>query len=178
MRRRRVRVYLSDSFARFRLPNDVTRMSFCHQPNYPRNFPSPPTGRRRLRALVVDDNRDAAYSLAVLLRIKGHEAWVAYDGPSALVAALAYRPEVVFLDLAMPGLDGFAVAASARQQEVLRGLLLVAVTGFGGEEYRRRAKEVGFDHFFLKPVDLGELDRILAGAGTTPDPAVRCHFSQ
>ena len=121
--------------------------------------------RPSLRALVVDDNRDTADSLAVLLRLAGHQVWTVYDGPAAIVTACACRPEVVFLDLLLPGLDGFEVAAWLRKQEALRDAVLVAVTGFGDAQSRDRATEAGFDHFFVKPVDFAELDRLMAAAG-------------
>lgn len=121
--------------------------------------------RPSLRALVVDDNHDTADSLTVLLRLAGHQVWTVYDGPSAIVTACACRPEVVFLDLLLPGLDGFEVAAWLRKQEALRDALLVAVTGFGDAQSRDRATAAGFDHFFVKPVDFAELDTLMATAG-------------
>ncbi len=113
---------------------------------------------------MVDDNHDAADSLAWLLRLAGHQVWTAYDGPSAIVTACTHRPEVVFLDLCLPGLDGFEVAAWLRKQDALRNTLLVAITGSTDSDHRRRATEAGFDHFFLKPVDFADLDQLMAAA--------------
>jgi CheY-like chemotaxis protein len=119
---------------------------------------------RSLRILVVDDSHDTADSLALLLRLRGHQVCTAYDGPSALVTACASRPDVVFLDLCLPGLDGFAVAVWLRKQEALRNALLIAMTGSADAENHRRATEAGFDHFVLKPFDCASLDQLIAGA--------------
>jgi two-component system, chemotaxis family, CheB/CheR fusion protein len=105
------------------------------------------------RVLVVDDNVDTAESLALLLRLKGHEVEVAYDGPTALDAATAFHPEVVLLDIGLPGLDGYQVARRLRRRGRSPGVLLVAMTGYGQEEDQRRAREAGFDHHLVKPVD-------------------------
>ena len=113
-----------------------------------------------LRVLVVDDFRDAADSLALLLKLLGHDARAVYDGPTALRVAASFRPDVVLLDLGLPGLDGYAVARRLRGQVGL----LVAATGFGQEEDRRRCREAGFDRFLLKPLDLGELQRVLSSS--------------
>jgi CheY-like chemotaxis protein len=155
---------LSDPRVRLWFHNGVTTMNYCHRPDVPLDLPNGPTARRPLRVLVVDDHRDAADRLALLLHLTGHQVAVVYGGPEALVTAPAFRPAVVFLDLGIPKLDGFGVAAWLRQQATLQDVLLVAVTGFGGEEDRRRAAEVGFDHFFAKPVNFGDLDRIMVGA--------------
>ncbi len=116
-------------------------------------------GKRRI--LVVDDNRDAADSLSMLLQSTGHETRVAYDGLEAVGAAIAFRPDAVLLDIGLPKLSGYDAAGRIREA---RGadVLLVAVTGWGQEEDRRRAKEAGFDHHLTKPVDPKALARILA----------------
>jgi PAS domain S-box-containing protein len=119
-----------------------------------------PTARRRI--LVVDDNVDAAESLAVLLRLEGHEVRVACDGPAALAAALADPPEMVVLDLGMPGMDGFEVARRLRSQPGPDGVLLVALTGWAQEEDRRRCYEAGFDGHLPKPVEWDALRQFLA----------------
>ena len=112
-----------------------------------------PTATRGKRILVVDDNKDAATSLALLLRLGGHSVQVAHDGPEALEAVRSAAPEVVLLDIGMPGMDGYEVARRLRQTPGLEGVLLVALTGWGQEHDRRRSKEAGFDHHLTKPAD-------------------------
>jgi PAS domain S-box-containing protein len=116
---------------------------------------------RSRRVLVVDDNQDAANSLAMLLRMKGHDVRTAYDGLEAVDAAAAYKPDVVLLDVGLPRLNGFDVARRIRQTETQRSIVLVALTGWGHEEDRRRSKEAGFDHHMVKPADPAALDRVL-----------------
>jgi PAS domain S-box-containing protein len=105
------------------------------------------------KVLVVDDNVDAAQSLAKLLKRWGHEVHTTYDGLSALEASRTYRPEVVLLDIGMPGIDGYEVARRLRAQPEFRATALAAITGYGQEDDRRRSREAGFDHHFTKPVD-------------------------
>ena len=114
------------------------------------------------RALVVDDNVDAADSLALLLRLSGQEVRVAHDGPTALLAAQAFRPELVLLDLGMPGMDGYEVARRLRQQPESRTALVVALTGWGQDSDRRRSAEAGFDRHLVKPVEPSDLEKLLA----------------
>jgi CheY-like chemotaxis protein len=114
------------------------------------------------RVLVVDDNRDAADSLAALLLALGSEVRTAYDGPSALAALNSYRPALVLLDLGMPGMDGYEVARRIRQEARYRDMLLVALTGWGQEEDRRRSREAGFDQHLVKPVAVEALQAVLA----------------
>ena len=115
------------------------------------------------RVLVVDDNVDAAQSLAMLLKLFGHEVRIAYDGPSALEAALVMRPDAVLLDIGLPGLTGYAVAGLMRQEVTLRATVLVALTGYGQEADRRLSREAGFDHHLVKPADFADVRKILAG---------------
>src|SRR6202035_2007024 len=114
------------------------------------------------RVLVVDDNVDSADSLAVLLRLRGHEVEVAHDGPEALRAAGAFEPEVVLLDIGLPGLDGYQVARQLRQERRTAGALIVALTGYGQEEDQRRARESGFDEHLTKPVAPETIYNLLA----------------
>jgi CheY-like chemotaxis protein len=114
------------------------------------------------RVLVVDDHADAADSLAMLLRMEGHEVRVARSGPAAVREVRADRPEVILLDLGMPGMDGFEVARQLRQSPGLTDICLVALTGWGQEEDRRRTREAGFDDHFVKPVDPDDLRALLA----------------
>jgi signal transduction histidine kinase len=123
------------------------------------------SARRSLRMLVVDDNVDAARSLAQLLGMIGHEVRVAHDGPEALEAAAVFQPEVVVLDIRLPrGMDGFEVARRLRAQPGLEGVVLVALTGHSGEE--DRAGQAGFSAHFVKPVDLETLCRLLDQQGS------------
>ncbi|HVK70740.1 MAG TPA: GAF domain-containing protein [Polyangium sp.] len=114
-----------------------------------------------LKVLVVDDNIDGAESLAELLQLSGHTTEVAHTGPSALVAARAFEPDVVFLDIGLPGMTGYEVAQRLRTEEGFGRLVLVALTGWGTDEDRRQAREAGFDYHLTKPVDLQEVQRIV-----------------
>jgi PAS domain S-box-containing protein len=116
----------------------------------------------RRRILAVDDNVDAADSLAVLLRLEGHDVRVAHDGPAALAAVEAEPPDLVFLDIGMPVMNGYDVARRLRQRPGLESLVLVAMTGWGQDEDRRRSQEAGFDHHLVKPVEPEALHRLLA----------------
>jgi PAS domain S-box-containing protein len=115
-----------------------------------------------LRVLVVDDNRDAADSLSVLLEFLGAEARVVYDGDAALQAFEASRPDLVLLDLGMPGMDGYQVARRIREHRDVPQPTLVALTGWGQEEDRRRTRSAGFDQHLLKPIGIHTLQALLA----------------
>jgi PAS domain S-box-containing protein len=121
---------------------------------------APGPGRPR-RILVVDDSRDSADTLARLLRRLGHEVEVAYEGPSAYAAAVALVPDIVLLDIGLPGMDGYEVARRLRAEPSLDGVCLVALTGYGSEADRRRSTAVGFDTHLVKPVEFGALRRLL-----------------
>jgi CheY-like chemotaxis protein len=144
-----------------RLPLATARQEVPDQGN-DGGQPDQATPRSRRRLLVVDDNRDAADSLAALLRLQGHEVRVVHDGPAALELVGDYRPEVVFLDLGMPGMDGYEVARRLRGLPGLGGIRVAALTGWGQQEDRRRSKEAGFDHHFVKPVDPTSMQALLA----------------
>ena len=120
---------------------------------------------RRLRVLVVEDNRDAADTLRMLLEAYGYEVAVAYTGPDGVRTAAAYRPEVVICDIGLPGLDGYGVAGALRRHPATASSRLIALTGYGQEEDRRRAKEAGFDEHLTKPADPAALESLLTGAG-------------
>ena len=111
--------------------------------------------------LVVDDNRDAADSLALLLRAMGHSVRVAYEGAGALEAARQMRPQVVFLDVVMPGMDGYEVARALRLEPHLRDVLIVGLTGFGQDEDRERSRQAGIDQHVVKPIDPQFLQSLL-----------------
>ena len=98
----------------------------------------------------------------MLLNVSGYDVRTAFDGPTALEAALAYRPDAVLLDIGLPGLDGFEVARTMRQLPVLEHIVLVAMTGYGQETDRQRSQEAGFDHHLVKPARLEQLQLLLA----------------
>jgi CheY-like chemotaxis protein len=115
------------------------------------------------RILLADDNEDFAEMMARLLRRRGrHEVQVVYDGQAALAAAQNFQPEVAFLDIGLPGISGYRLAQQLRQQPGLEGVLLVALTGYGQEEDRRRALAAGFDEHLTKPVGFDTLQGLLA----------------
>jgi PAS domain S-box-containing protein len=121
------------------------------------------TALTRKRVLVVDDNRDAANSLAMLLEFLGADVAVAHGGREALERFAAYRPAVVLLDIGMPEMDGYEVARTIRGREDGGGhVTLIALTGWGQEEDRRRARDAGFDHHLVKPADIDALQALLA----------------
>ncbi len=113
------------------------------------------------RVLVVDDNRDAAASLSRLLTLDGHDVRVAHDGPGALEMARDYRPDLIFLDIGMPEMDGYEVARRLRQQPEMDNTPLAALTGWGQPTDRQRSAEAGFDHHLVKPLDLTALQKLL-----------------
>jgi PAS domain S-box-containing protein len=117
---------------------------------------------RRVRVLIVDDNIDSADTLTEMLRASGHDVDTAYDGAAALGAVDSHRPEVVLLDIGLPKVNGYDVARKIRQRDPQRRIVLVAVTGWGQDEDRRRSQHAGFDHHLVKPVDPASLDRIFA----------------
>jgi CheY-like chemotaxis protein len=123
-----------------------------------------PTSGRRLRVLVVEDNQDAAESFQWLLELGGHTVEVAADGIQALRAIEVFRPDVAFVDLGLPGIDGFGVAERVRS----RGgepPLLVALSGYGREEDKQRAVEAGFDHHLTKPIEHERVQALLGLLG-------------
>src|SRR5262249_51380280 len=114
------------------------------------------------RFLVVDDNTDAASSLAKLLEITGNETYTAHDGLEAVEAAEEFRPDVVLLDIGLPKMNGYDACRRIREQPWGKGMLLVACTGWGQVDDRRKSQEVGFDHHLIKPVDYAILTKLLA----------------
>jgi CheY-like chemotaxis protein/two-component sensor histidine kinase len=115
--------------------------------------------------LVVDDNRDAAETLALLIRQWKHEAYVATTPDAALELAREHSPDVVFTDIGMPGMDGYALARKFRQMPGLKRAVLVALTGYGNEKDRRRSQEAGFDHHWIKPASLDDVESLLRSVG-------------
>jgi len=106
------------------------------------------------RILIVDDNQDSARTMAMLQRLRGHETTIADSGPAALVAAVEFSPQVVLLDIGLPGMDGYEVARRLRELPATRDALLIALTGYGSEEHRKLTREAGFDEHLVKPADL------------------------
>jgi len=119
-----------------------------------------------LHILVVDDNQDAAETLAALLGVMGHQATVAGDGPQALRMMAGQPPQLVFLDIGMPGMSGFEVAQAVRREPRLDGVRLVALTGWGGEADRARTREAGFDDHLTKPATVAAIEAVLAKFGS------------
>jgi CheY-like chemotaxis protein len=121
---------------------------------------------RTYRILVVDDNRDAATSLATLLQMTGHESFTAFDGPAALEAMERHCPDVALLDIGLPGVSGYEVCRRARAQPWGSDITFIALTGWGQTEDRRRTQEAGFDSHLVKPVEfaalVAQLDSLVA----------------
>jgi CheY-like chemotaxis protein len=120
---------------------------------------------RPCRVLVVDDNPDSASGMVRLLELQGHQVASAHDGPAAVAAARSFRPDVVLLDIGLPGMDGYQVASALRDDEALSDAVLIAVTGYGQDEDRRRSRAAGFDHHLVKPVDFDALAALIGRPG-------------
>src|SRR5690606_21409464 len=120
------------------------------------------------RILVVDDNLDAAETLAMLLEMAGHEVRVAHLGRAALSLAQAFRPDTALLDIGLPDMSGYDVAQSLRREPWAAHILLIALTGWGQDDDRRRALEAGFDHHLIKPVDTDRLAELIANKPFMP----------
>jgi two-component system CheB/CheR fusion protein len=111
---------------------------------------------------MVEDNQDAAESLAILLELLGHHVRIVPDGPAALDAARANMPDVMLIDIGLPQMSGYEVAQRIRQIPTLETLVLVAITGYGRPEDKAQAMAAGFDYHLVKPVDFGALERVFA----------------
>jgi PAS domain S-box-containing protein len=135
--------------------------------------PQPDTGKKSdsgrpaavaaRRVLVVDDNRDSADSMAILLGSRGHEVRVAYDGPDAIAEAGVFKPHLALLDIGLPGMDGYQLAQRLRGSPAGKSMILAAMTGYGQEEDKSRSQTAGFDHHLIKPVPLQAIEEILDG---------------
>jgi signal transduction histidine kinase len=147
----------------------IVRLPVSAQPSPlpPVSDPSPVSAERR-RVLIADDNRDAAESLSLLLELSGHEVRVAHLGQSALSLAQAFRPDIALLDIGMPDLSGYEVARALRRELWATDLQLIALTGWGQDDDRRRAREAGFDHHLTKPIDPNQLESLIAGGFPQP----------
>ncbi len=122
-------------------------------------MPRPDAVSRRI--LIADDHRDSAESLGILLRRLGHDVRISFDGLEAVAAAEEFRPAIVLLDIGMPRLDGYDAARRIREQQATPRPVLVALTGWGSAEDRRRAEAAGFDAHLVKPVELASLTRLI-----------------
>jgi signal transduction histidine kinase/DNA-binding response OmpR family regulator len=129
--------------------------------------PAPVCGSR---VLICDDNADAASSIALYLQLDGHEVKSVGDGPQALACVPVFAPQVVVLDIGLPGLSGYEVAKRLRKMPATEHALLIALTGYGAKEDRLRAAEAGFDHHFVKPTDPNEIAKLIAGWQRAPRP--------
>ena len=129
-----------------------------------RPLEEPRSSQRLLRVLVVEDIEAVAEMLVMLLKLWGHEVRAVHDGPTALVAARTYQPDVIFLDIGLPGMNGYEVARQLRQDAGARRPLIAAMTGYGQEADRRRSREAGFDHHMVKPIDPNTVEAFLAAA--------------
>lgn len=129
------------------------------------NRPGPTTRPpvQRFKILVVDDNPDAALSLAMMLSIMGHDTRTAHDGESAVATAETFLPDVVLLDIGLPKLNGYEVAQRIREKAWGTSMFLIAVTGWGQDEDRQRSSEVGLNLHMVKPVEPAALEELLAG---------------
>jgi CheY-like chemotaxis protein len=136
------------------------REAAAEQISHNSNSDTSSSGPKR-RILVVDDNVDSAESMAMLLRAMGHEVHTAHDGAAALEKAEAHKPEIVLLDIGLPGMSGYLVGARMREVAGLSKLRLIAMTGYGQEDDRKRSRDAGFDYHLVKPVDLATLAKLL-----------------
>jgi PAS domain S-box-containing protein len=138
-----------------------------HSPSKPGMYtPSSPPKHAGRRILVVDDNVDAAISVVKLLKLWGHDVQTAFSGPEALEMARKFRPQIVLLDIGMPGMSGYEVAKQLRAEPEFQGLVITALTGYGQAEDRRRSQEAGFNHHLTKPPDPFALAALLKSPGS------------
>ncbi|MEX2496213.1 MAG: ATP-binding protein, partial [Woeseia sp.] len=127
-----------------------------------------PKANHERRILVVDDNRDTAASLAMLLQMSGNTTREAYDGLAAIETAAEFRPDIVLLDIGLPNLDGYEVCRRLRDKPWGRNVMIVALSGWGQDEDRRRSREAGFDHHLVKPVHYAALLKLFGDQKSSP----------
>jgi signal transduction histidine kinase/CheY-like chemotaxis protein len=145
----------------------VVRIPAPPLPEEQEETPAAPRSRVRARVLVVEDNPDAAEALGMLLDVLGHRVRVVHDGPAALRAARMDSPDIVLVDIGLPGINGYEVARRMREQPGTEKTVLVALTGYGREEDKQRALAAGFDHHLTKPVEVDALEELVAQVGKT-----------
>jgi len=124
----------------------------------------PEAPSEKLNVLIADDNQDAAITMGWILEAKGCQVQVVEDGPSALKAVESFTPDLVMLDIGMPGMNGYDLCAALRKKRARAPAIFVAQTGWGQPSHIQRSKEAGFDHHLVKPLDLSDLERIVAEA--------------
>ena len=172
----------------------MRRIETCRQPSCHNRTSWPGTGARRTtvflesqpstrpevpsrrRVLVADPCADTVESTALLLRLRGHDVRGAESGPEVLEVARSYQPDAVRREIGLPGMDGYEAARRLRREEELPHLLLVAITGYGNERYRRRAWHAGFDHFLVKPADPEVVRELLATSKVRELQAVKRRY--
>ena len=125
---------------------------------------SPGGSTQPRRVLLVDDSVDAAEAMSMLLETLGHEVRVMHDGPSALAVVDDFTPDVVILDIGLPGMDGFEVAREMRTRAVTKTALLIALTGYGADSDKQKARDAGFDHHLVKPVSFTAIETVIAAS--------------
>jgi two-component system CheB/CheR fusion protein len=150
------------------LASQTSQSERAHRTEKPTSSRTPPQDAAAVRVLVVDDSRDIAESMSVLLSLSGNIVKTASSGEEALDIATEFHPNAVLLDIGMPGLDGYEVARSMRRQPALKDVLLVAVTGYGGQEFRKRATQAGFDYCLTKPVEPSAVVELLRDRERAP----------
>ena len=133
----------------------IVRLPILPSPDaVPKPAPSPAVKDTPRRMLIVDDNEDSARSMATIQRLRGHETRTAFTGPDAVAAAAEFLPEVVLLDIGLPGMDGYEVVRHLREMPALAGVFVVAMSGYGSAEDIAQARAAGFDEYLVKPADL------------------------
>ena len=140
------------------MPDNITDTQPIKKPTIPKDA----------TVLVVEDNRDVAESMATLLRLSGHEVRVAEDGSSAIETATRQKPDLVFIDIGLPGMDGYQLAQALRAIPELAGARLVALSGYGQEQAKRRARDVGMDEYFVKPIQPSDLVAVMTRVQPRP----------
>jgi CheY-like chemotaxis protein len=116
-----------------------------------------------IRVLIVDDSKDSAKTLGWMVEYAGHETRLAHDGASAIEIAKTYEPNVILLDIGLPGMNGYEVCKAMHEDRIAQKAVFIAQTGWGQPEHRQRSKEAGFDHHLVKPIDMQVLKHLLNG---------------